>query len=78
MTHNISDKIGFFAKTNYSFIQLTAGLDTLEVDSIKYLITLALIFSLALPALVAFIALIFIIKRQCTKPSISGYDAIQD
>jgi hypothetical protein len=71
-------KDGFFAKTNYSFIQLTSGLDILEMDSIKQFITLALILSLALPCLVAFIALIFIFKRRCTRQNVSSYDVIED
>jgi hypothetical protein len=71
-------KDGFFAKTNYTFIQLTSGLDILEMDSIKQFITLALILSLALPCLVAFIALIFIFKRRCTRQNVSSYDVIED
>lgn len=48
------------------------------MDSIKQFVTLALIFSLALPALVALIAFIFIMKRRCTKPTVSSYDPIDD
>ena len=71
-------KDGFFAKTNYTFIQLTAGLDSLEMDSMKQFITLALIVSLALPCIVAFIALIFIFKRRCARQNVSSYDVIED
>jgi glucan phosphoethanolaminetransferase (alkaline phosphatase superfamily) len=70
--------IGYFAKSNYTFVQLTAGLDTLEMDSIKKYITLALILSLALPGLVGLIAIIFIIKRRCSTQNVSSYDAIED
>jgi hypothetical protein len=70
--------IGFFVKSNYTFVQFTAALDTLPMDSIKQFVTLALIFSLALPCLVAFIAVIFIIKRRCSRPNISSYDVIED
>ncbi|CAF0735873.1 unnamed protein product [Adineta ricciae] len=69
---------GFFVKSNYSFIQFTAGLDILEMDSIKQFVTLALVFSLLLPCLVAFIALIFIMKRRCSRSNTAGYDAIDD
>jgi hypothetical protein len=48
------------------------------MDSIKQFVTLALIFSLALPCLVGFIAVIFIIKRRCSRPNISSYDVIED
>ncbi|CAF0879835.1 unnamed protein product [Rotaria sordida] len=71
-------KDGFFAKSNYTFIQFTAGLDILEADSIKQFVTIAFIVSLLLPGLIAFIAVIFIIKRQCSKRNISSYDIIQD
>ncbi|CAF0906118.1 unnamed protein product [Rotaria sp. Silwood1] len=71
-------KDGFFAKSNYTFIQFTAGLDILEVDSVKQFVRIALIVSLVLPGLVAFIAVIFIIKHRCSKRNISSYDVIQD
>ncbi|CAF0837561.1 unnamed protein product [Rotaria sordida] len=71
-------KDGFFAKLNYTFIQFIAGLDILEVDSIKQFVTILFIISLLLPGLIAFIAVIFIIKRQCSKRNISSYDIIQD
>ncbi|CAF2439514.1 unnamed protein product [Rotaria sp. Silwood2] len=71
-------KDGFFAKSNYTFIQFTAGLDILEADSVKKFVTIALIASLVLPGLVAFIAILFIIKRQCSMRHISSYDVIQD
>jgi hypothetical protein len=70
--------IGFFAKSNYSFIQFTAGLDTLEMDSVKQFVIFALLLSLALPALIAVIALIFIIKRRYSQQNLSSYDVIQD
>lgn len=70
--------IGFFAKSNYSFIQFTAGLDILEMDAIKRFVTMALIVSLAIPSFVAFIALVCVIKRQCSRQHISSYDVIQD
>ncbi|CAF4594728.1 unnamed protein product, partial [Rotaria sp. Silwood2] len=44
-------KDGFFAKSNYTFIQFTAGLDILEADSVKKFVTIALIASLVLPGL---------------------------
>ncbi|CAF3301740.1 unnamed protein product, partial [Rotaria sp. Silwood2] len=66
---------GFFAKTNYTFIQFTAGIEYLETDSTKVFVTVALIASLALPGLVAIIALIFILKRRFTRQSSSSYDA---
>jgi len=69
---------GFFAKTNYTFIQFTAGLDVLEPDSTKAFVTVALIISLALPGLVAIIAGIFIIKRRFSKQPTSSYNAIDD
>jgi len=72
------EKDGYFIKSNYSFVQLTAGLDILEVDSIKQFIALALILTLALPVLVAFIAIIFIIKRRRSQQNISSYDPIDD
>lgn len=65
-------------KSNYSFVQFTAGLDVLETDSIKQFITLALILSLALPCLVALIAFILILKRRCSRPPASSYDPIDD
>ncbi|CAF4150808.1 unnamed protein product, partial [Rotaria sordida] len=42
-------KDGFFAKLNYTFIQFIAGLDILEVDSIKQFVTILFIISLLLP-----------------------------
>ncbi|CAF3422962.1 unnamed protein product, partial [Rotaria sp. Silwood2] len=69
---------GFFAKTNYTFIQFTAGIEYLETDSTKVFVTVALIASLALPGLVAIIAFIFILKRRFTRQSSSSYDAIDD
>ncbi|CAF1985250.1 unnamed protein product [Rotaria magnacalcarata] len=71
-------KDGFFAKSNYTFIQLTAGLEILKVDSIKKFVTIALVVSLALPITVALIAAICIIKRQCSRQNISSYDVIED
>ncbi len=70
--------LGFFIKSNYSFVQLTAGLDLLERDSITKFVALALTISLALPTLVAAIAIIFIIKRRCTRETITSYDPIDD
>ncbi|CAF1381874.1 unnamed protein product [Adineta steineri] len=55
---------GFFTKTNYTFIQFTAGLDLLEPDSTQQFVTIALIVSLALPVIVGVIAIIFMIKRR--------------
>ncbi|CAF1019509.1 unnamed protein product [Rotaria sordida] len=71
-------KDGFFAKTNYTFIQFTAGLDYLEPDSTKVFVTVALIASLALPALVAIVALIFILRRRFSRQTQSSYNAIDD
>ncbi len=72
------NRIGFFAKTNYTFIQFTAGLDLLEPDSTQEFVTIALIVSLALPAAVAVIALIFFLRRKFFEQSPSSYGAIED
>jgi hypothetical protein len=49
------------------------------MDSTAQFITLGLICSLALPILVAFIAILFILKRRyCSQPNISSYDPIDD
>lgn len=48
------------------------------MDSITQFVTLALILTLALPALVAIIAFIFIMKRRCTQQNVSSYDPIDD
>ncbi|UJR26977.1 hypothetical protein I4U23_008284 [Adineta vaga] len=71
-------KDGFFVKSNYSFIQMTAGLDILEMDSVTRFITLALFLTLLLPGLVAIIALIFIMKRRYSRSDTTGYDVIED
>ncbi|CAF0772024.1 unnamed protein product [Adineta ricciae] len=60
---------GFFTKTNYTFVQFTAGLDLLEPDSTAGFVTVALIVSLALPAIVGVTAVIFMIKRKVSPPS---------
>jgi len=72
------NRIGFFAKTNYTFIQFTAGLDLLEPDSTQEFVIIALIVSLALPAVVAVIALIVILRRKFSQQSPSSYGAIED
>ncbi|CAF1158275.1 unnamed protein product [Adineta steineri] len=69
---------GFFTKSNYTFIQFTAGLEILQTDSIKQFVTLALLLSLAIPCLVAVIAFIFIMKRRCTRQNTTSYDIIDD
>lgn len=70
--------VGFFAKSNYTFIQFTAGLDILESDATQMFVTVALIVSLALPSLVAIIAIICVLQRRCSQRNLSGYDIIQD
>ena len=70
------DILEFFINTNYSFIQFTAGLDALDIDAITQYIALALAITIALPALVSSIAILFIIKRRCTREKPSGYDPI--
>ena len=70
--------LGFFTKTNYTFIQFTAGLDALEPDSTKQFVSIALIVSLALPGIVAVVALIFILKRRLSPSHSSSYDVIED
>jgi hypothetical protein len=71
--------LGFFTKTNYTFIQLTAGLDIIQLDSTKNAIVLALIVTLALPSLVASIAFLAIVKRRCTiDRQNDDYDSIDD
>lgn len=60
---------GFFTKTNYGFIQFTAGLDILEPDATAQFVTVALIISLALPAIVGAIALIVMLKRRISNQS---------
>ena len=71
--------LGFFKKYNYTFVQFTAGLDELEVDSTKQFVSIALIVSLALPALVGLIALIFVLKRRFTSERyVSNYDTISN
>ncbi|CAM4772897.1 unnamed protein product [Rotaria magnacalcarata] len=69
-------KDGFFTKTNYTFIQFAAGLDVLQPDSTTKFVSVALIASLALPGIVAIIAVIFIIKRRVSQQAASSYDAI--
>jgi hypothetical protein len=69
-------KIGFFKASNYSFIQFTAGLDILKPDSTTQFVTIGLIISLALPAIVAIIALIFMVKRRLSKQTSSSYNMI--
>lgn len=60
---------GFFAKTNYAFVQFTAGLDRLEPDSVASFVTIAAIVSFALPVVVGIIAAVFIIRRKFSKDS---------
>ncbi|CAF4957246.1 unnamed protein product [Rotaria socialis] len=67
---------GFFTKTNYTFIQFAAGLDVLQPDSTTKFVSVALIASLALPGIVAIIAVIFIVKRRVSQQAASSYDAI--
>lgn len=69
---------GFFIKTNYSFTQFAAGLDMLEPDSTAQFVTIALVVSLALPALVAVIAIIVMLKRRISNQSNSNYRNIND
>jgi len=71
---------GFFAKSNYTFVQFTAALNDLETDSTQMFVTVALIISLALPALVAVIALILFLKRRfsSSSPTFSNYDTLRD
>ena len=71
--------LGFFKKYNYTFVQFTVGLDQLEPDSTKQFVSIALIISLALPALVGLIAVIFFVKRRCSSERfVSNYDTISN
>ena len=70
--------LGFFMKTNYTFIQFTAGLDALEPDSTKQFVSIALIVSLALPGIVGVIALIFIVTRRMSPSHASSYEVIEN
>ena len=69
---------GFFSKTNYSFVQLTAGLDLLESDSTRNYITYACVVTLLLPGLVTTIALIVIVRQQCCLAKRDPYDDFDD
>lgn len=69
----------YFVSTNYSFIQLSAGVDTLELDSTEEFIAIGLLISVSLPFLVSIVAIILIIRRRCSRPvEPTSYDPIYD
>ncbi|CAF0729854.1 unnamed protein product [Didymodactylos carnosus] len=71
-------KDGFFKKTNYTFIQITAGLGEPVLDSTKLFVTLAVTIGLGLPALVALMAIIIAVRRRYTRRAASTYEPISD
>lgn len=76
---NYSSFVEYFIHTNYSFIQLSVGLDILKPDSTDEFVALGLLISIALPFLVTLIAIILIIRRRCSRPvETTPYDRIYE
>lgn len=69
----------YFVRTNYSFIQLAAGVDPLELDSTEEFIAIGLLITASLPFLVSTIAIILIVRRRCSRPVVpTSFDPLYD